>query len=307
MTKLVGVKPKLVKIVVPYYQQLRAPAITLFEQLQAFDLPGYNIVWRRRAATVIHAARSEEALNLDAVPFDFLFFIDDDLGGRTREMWETHKVEHAGKTIELPMMLAYMKRILDHDLNICGASYHTKEPPYRPLVSKVVGEKDGQEITQTWLDYPDDGVDEVASLPGGFLCIKHSVLNTMADEFERRRRVVADFARLSKQAKDKIPSWMLPYLSIVKPALHPPFYVDYQWNPLMKKFDHVLEDVFFCQYARELGFKLYCDFSVKLGHQTEIFIREEHFKENFFEESLKIQQDGLREHGLLKEEKETVK
>jgi hypothetical protein len=111
-----------------------------------------------------------------------------------------------------------MMRLLAHDVDIVGAAYRKRLPPYDLLGEQI----DPKVATQR------EGLTEMARLPTGCLLIKNSVL--MDFNFQRPW-----FREVYQEGTD--------------------------WNSLG-------EDNYFCDRARELGYKVWCDvkLSMDIGH-----------------------------------------
>ena len=226
--------------------------------------------------------------------YDYVFFIDDDLGGEEEEMWSMETVRFEGKEIRLPIVIKYMKQILDHDLNICGGLYCKRTPPYLPLVTRVVSTIDGEDFTESWVDHPKKGLHEVATVPTGFLAIKKKVFDRFKQEFAWKQRIVDRYKKERATGEYRPPGWLDEYLEICTAQLLPPFWVEYYYNQFDKEWGCRGEDVFFCREAKKLGFKVHCDFAVQLPHMTTSFIRPDIFAEKYKDHMLKAQEALLK-------------
>lgn len=268
-------KYPIVRVCIPYYDGLPEPAVMLNEQLIQWGIPGYDVHVHKQQSTIIQFARNE-MVEEDGAPYEYIFFVDSDVGF-------SNQILKQPTPNGLPIMIDFMKRILDHKLNICGGVYPKRKPPHEPTVYRHIGGT----TFQTILDFPDEGVEEVGGLATGFLCIKKEV-------FVRMRKHLLDVEKKTKAA-DKamvaltkllhdLPPDMPRYNNIMDkfdilkkgyehmdPALYPPFWLKYINDPFQKRWRFMGEDLFFCMYARQLGFKIYCDFSVQLGHQSIYF------------------------------------
>lgn len=253
----------------PYYRALREPGQILADQLQQFGIPGYQVGIKRQQGTIIHFTRS--SMVEEGSKFDFTFFVDDDIGGPMADMWQMFDVRVDGHGYEVPLMIKYLKQILDHDLNICGGVYPQRASPYLPTITKAIGFKDGREVRRLWIDQGMTGVKEVATCATGFLCIKQKVIDALADEFARRQQVVHRFNQQRALNSERFPDWLDEYLEIARPEITPPFWVGFERDPVTAQYTYLGEDVWFCLRARELGFKVYADFDVQLGHMSTVF------------------------------------
>src|SRR3989304_9429554 len=98
---LVGSKPKVVKVAMPFYNGLRMPGQMLLEQLQRFGIPGYELFVTRTESTIIPFTRCDMIDTPPGIPYDFLFFVDDDIGGCESDMWEIVTARVDGQEIRL--------------------------------------------------------------------------------------------------------------------------------------------------------------------------------------------------------------
>ena len=288
-----GGRQKVVKVCLPYHGQLRGCGITLLAQLQEYGIPGYQSVVLRRPGTIIPFLRNDMVEQPPELAYDYLFFVDDDIGGTEQEMRRPIKCSADGQPIHLPMMIAWMKQILDYDLNICGGFYCNRRMPYVPLVSRSAGHLLGEEIVQPWLDHPTEGVHQVATIPTGFMAVKRTVFDVFKKEFAYRQKVIDRYKKERAESSGKLPKWLEEYLSLSEPKLYPPFWVDYRYNQLDQSWKCVGEDVYFCRESRRLGFKVYCDFSIQLPHETQSFVRPKEAATIYRGDLLKIQQEHL--------------
>jgi hypothetical protein len=272
--------------------------MTLLTQLQEYGLPGYQVVVLRRPGTIIPFLRNDMVEQPAELNYDYLFFVDDDLGGSEQEMRQQVECAVDGQSVRLPVMIAWMKQILDYNLYVCGGLYCNRRMPYVPLVSRSAGSYHGDEILQPWLDHPNAGVHEVATVPTGFMAVKRDVFDVFRKDFAYRQKLIDRYKKERARSIDQIPRWLDEYLSVASVDLYPPFWVDYRYNEVDSSWKYVGEDVYFCREARRLGFKIYCDFSIQLPHETESFVRPKDAVAMYGGELLKVQQERLEELNL---------
>jgi hypothetical protein len=233
-------------------------------------------------------------------------FIDDDVGHHPQTMAEMRAVRtRSGALLDVPLMLYQMKTILDHDLNICAGYYCARRPPHRPLVFRKV-EKDGHVMWTHINEPPKSGVEEVDAVATGFLCIKREVFQRMQEEFDRRLKITEKYREWwnkeqSQELKTALPADVSDYLTVCKPDLHPPFWMDYVYDPFHEQWKPIGEDIYFCREAQKLGFKIYVDFSVELGHKSDIMITPAHYRHSYQEDAIEAEKSFLRKMGLVEE------
>jgi glycosyltransferase involved in cell wall biosynthesis len=286
----------LVVVGMPFYKSIPHPNILLRAHLQSTGIPGYRTVIRDLPSTIIVMARNDALEEIVGHRWDYLFFIDDDIGFPAAEMYEQTLVKGAdGKDYQVSKVVALMKRILDNNLNICGGLYCQRGAPHMPLAFKKYT-KDGAE-TYVWIvEPPTDGIEEVDAVATGFLCFKREVIDSFkqreAERIELRRRYL-DW-RQGAEADGTyrtLPAVLRDYLDISRADITPPFWIDYNYDPVKGTWSHVGEDIYFCREAQKLGYKIHVDWGVQLGHQRESFITPNGYRHAFMDEAKKKQQE----------------
>jgi glycosyltransferase involved in cell wall biosynthesis len=291
-SKIVRIQPRelpLVVVALPFYKSIPHPNIMLREQIQSTGIPGYRVVIRDLPSTIIVMARNDALEDITGHKWDFLFFIDDDIGFPAAEMYEHEFVIGAdGKQYQVSKMVAMMKRILDHDLNICAGLYCQRGAPHMPLAFKKFA-KNGEE-TYSWIvDPPQTGVEEVDAVATGFLCFKRRVIEDFkareATRIEFRRRYL-EWRKGAGEAFSALPAVLRDYLDNSRADITPPFWIDYNYDPAKEKWSHVGEDIYFCREAQKIGYKIYIDWSVQLGHMRESFITPDGYRHAFKDQAV---------------------
>jgi len=279
-----------VRVCIPFYEGLPPPAVQLNEQLTHSGLPGYNVVIAKKQGTIIQFARNE----LLEGEWDYAFFVDDDVGFSQLEMMRRVVVDSPdGKRYELPIMLAYLKTILDHRLKICAGYYCGRHSPHLPLVYKEVlfrGEKAYRHILMP----PETGLGEVDGVGTGFMCIHRTVLDMFKSRFKEREEITRRY-KVWRDAnlRPGLPREVADYLQACKPDLFPPFWTDHVHDPYRAEWMSVGEDLYFCREARKLGFKIYVDWSIQVGHQTTIFITPAKYRHAYMDEAVAHEKEFL--------------
>ena len=286
----------IVKICIPYYESLPSEMMELCQQIIMGGIPGYRAALWHKQGTIIQFMRNEAIYDTPELDWDFLFFIDDDLGFQSEAFREKVIVDDAGKKYEVYYMVSLIKQILDHDLNICGGYYCQRNNPYLPLVfKKLYPDLPGG----PWVNIvrpPDKGVIEVDGLATGFLCIKREVF----DAFESRRlenlKIAAKFEKWRKN--NPICPEIEEYLNICKPMIDSPFRTDNIYDPSKDKWVDIGEDMYFCGEAQKLGYKIYCDFSVQLGHMVKKYQTPAQYKHAFMQDQIEGHLEWAEKTGI---------
>jgi len=291
-------KPK-VKICIPYYESLCPQIVELGEQLITGGIPGYDAALWRKEGTIIQFLRNQAIDDTPELDWDFLFFIDDDIGFPIEDFRKTTIVWHDGKQYEIYYMVALIKQILDHNLNICGGYYTARANPYLPLVYKRL---DPNLLEGPWIQIlkpPDKGMVEVDAIATGFLCIKRNVFEAFEQRRQKTIKIRDEFEKWKAENLDKIPPEVQKYLSVCKPEINSPFWIDSIYDPTNQKWVDVGEDIYFCREAQKLGFKIYCDFSVGLGHLTHKYQTPEAYKHAFMADQVNTHLQWAKEQGRV--------
>jgi len=166
-------------------------------------LSGINVVPASVQQAYINESRNQLARMAIGSHCEYLFMMDDDM-------------------MAPPDCLI---RLVEYNLDIVGAIYNMRAPPYHTLGENIDGSS----------DFIHNGIMEMAYIPTGCILIKTKIFKKM-----------------------KPPWFQLEWKGIYKTETNP---------------DGLLgEDVGFCYKARELGYKVHCDFDlsyqvVHLGEQ----------------------------------------
>lgn len=292
MGKLVSLHPPrrpIVKVCIPYYDSLPQQMIEFRDMLLNGGIPGYQIMLDTQEGALIHFLRNEFVTDTPELKWDFLFFLDDDMGFPTEQFRSKTIIDFEGKKLGLPTMLEMMKRILDHNLNICGGLYCQRGAPYLPQAFKLTFPDRPEGPWTNILNPPDEGVLEVDAIGTGFLCIKREVFDAFALDHENRTAVKSQYDELVKNnpsAIESLPIEVKQYLEICHPQISPPFWFAEIWDPTRETWGNVGEDIYFCREAKRLGFKIYCDFSVQVGHLTKQYRTPAQYKYAFMKDQL---------------------
>ncbi|RJX21809.1 MAG: hypothetical protein C4570_02045 [Ammonifex sp.] len=277
--------PPRVKVCIPYYESLPEPAVMLNEHLIRSGIPGYLVILSKRQTAIITFSRNELADANDGFDYDYIFFVDSDVGYSEEEMNRPVQLNFDGRKIVVAKIIAQMKQILDHGLNICGGFYCSRKAPYAPMVFKKNPADPMGYVSIA--DFPDSGVHEIDAIGTGFLCIKRPVIEAFHSR-ARERLAMAENARKAVQLigealegqpeKKQHLSRIAEYIETANPGAYPPFWLDAFYQPEKRAWRNVGEDIYFCREAQKMGYKLYCDFQIQLGHMTTRFIKPEIYK-----------------------------
>ena len=272
-----------VKVAIPYFRNVGQTACILMHQLATFGLPGYDVHVDARPGCFIHLTRTEMVSRDD---FDYIFFFDDDMGFSTDAMHEMVEVEVGKNKFSVPIIIAYMKQILDHKKEICGGVYVNRTAPFAPQVYK----KDDGGRYVSILDIPKKGLEEVDAIATGFLCIKQEVFHRMMEDFTEKVQLDKRYKYwLEKKPEEyeALPDQVKDYLKIARSTLYPPFWLDNIWDETKKCFTPVGEDIYFCREAARLGFKIFADYGVRVGHESSMYVTAETYETNYKAEAIR--------------------
>lgn len=290
-----------VKVCIPYYQGIPSRMVQLIQHLSAHEIPGYNTALIMKQTTLIHFARNEMVDEPPDQDWDFLFFLDSDMGFESATFNQPVEVWERGKKFIVPYMISLMKRLLDLRLNIVGGLYCQRSAPHLPLVFKKAKKGDPYSANMNWVNLPDGGVHEVDAVATGFLCIHKSVFKAFAERQKERREALRLFQNWkTPEGIAQLPREIQDYLSICKPDIAPPFWCDY-WHEELTGVDHkVGEDVYFCAEAQKLGFKIYCDIGVAVGHESQVYVTPDHYRNTYMDDMVARHQKWTEKTGADK-------
>jgi hypothetical protein len=257
----------------------------LIEQLQAIGIPGYRTIMRKNNSTVIVLTRNDMIVDAPNINYDFLFFIDDDVGFPLDEMNTMYEVEGPNdRIIAVPKMIYLIKRILDHNKDICAGYYCGRSRPHLPMVFKF--DRGSDTLYEHILEPPESGLHEVDSVATGFLCIKKKVFEKFREQFETRVKAGRQFEQWKEaNGLKKLPKPVREYIEASRLNIFQPFWLDYVYDPFYDQWRHMGEDTFFCREAKRLGFKIWVDFDVNVGHQYERFITADQYRYAYMNEA----------------------
>lgn len=285
-----------VVVCMPYYHDMPKSGMIIGEQLASYGVPGYRTYIVRSQATIIEFARNEMIGEAVKDKADFLFFLDADLG------YNAETLSYVDKEHPIPMVPTMMAQILDHNLDICGGMYVTRKPPHPPNVFNYIEGVGYPPI----LDPPMEGVHEVDGIATGFLAIKMSVFDAFWKRNEEREKRWSQFQgsiNFLKNKLDSLPSNTRAHVEkiiecyetkAIDHSVRPPFWVNYHKHKYTNDWRMQGEDVFFCHQARELGFKVHCDFSIQIGHESSFYITPEQYVHAYKDEYIVKTRDVLR-------------
>jgi hypothetical protein len=196
------------------------PGMILNEQLIYYGIPGYNIHIFKQQSTIIEFARNDLVNVEPDLDYDFVFFIDADIG------FDKDTMTILGID-GIPIMIKKMKQILDHDLFICGGYYTMRAPPHLP---NVLAHLEG-DVYSPILKPPSEGVYEVGALATGFLCIKKVVFDKFKAKNQEIRqkidngklamsnikKIAGEDEKLLILSKKSMFTWAKIYIFVTKP------------------------------------------------------------------------------------------
>lgn len=299
LRKVAGDRRPRVKICIPFYDSVALPAIRFTEHLQTFGIPGYRPILAKKPSTIIQFARNEMVEEPKGMEWDYIFFLDDDVGFEQEDMNTMVEVSDGLERVQLPLVLAYMKAILDHRMPICAGYYCARGGDNLPLVFQEIHAND-KYVWRNILEPPEEGVYEVDAVATGFLCIKKSVFDAFEDDLNRKQAVVNKFRAWRKDNPDfDMPKPLREFLDISKPTVYPPFWLDYIEDPWDDKFNKVGEDIYFCREAKRLGFRIAVDFSIRLGHESKRFVTPDDYLAEIKDRVVPLQNKFMEDRGVV--------
>ena len=215
----------------------------LFQMQNALGPKGYQFAYTEVDMASIAKARNMSVQACVDGNFDYVHFLDDD--------------------VILPENVA---QLYDTDADVISGLYFARQWPHTPqMYTKADAEKHPEQAGKYWpvLEY-NPGIMEVDAAGAGCLLIKVSVLRRMREVWEKKLVEVADF--VSEHRND-----MPGYFAAMGMKL----------SPWFEFTDERGEDFYFCERAREAGYRVLVDTNVKCGHLTWLKLTEEHYKELF--------------------------
>jgi len=278
-----------VKIAVPFYDSLPETFTMFAENMVYCGIPGYHVVLTKKHSTIIQFARNELMREPEGLEWDYLFFLDDDLGFTHKQLCTRVPVSHPdGRVEEIPLMNALMKRILDNGKLICAGWYCQRGGDHLPLVFDEY-RSDGEIMYLHRLDPPKDGLESVGAVATGFLCIHRDVIRAFDRQRDERIVINKRFKAWREQNPDyALPAELRDYIDrCAKPDIRPPFWLDETFDATKQQWQAVGEDVFFCREAKKLGFEIWVDWSCWLGHEMKMFMTPDLYRANNMPDMLK--------------------
>lgn len=185
---------------------------------------------------------------------DFIHFVDDDVLVPPNTHW-----------------------LYQHNADIVSGLYMARQSPHTPqMYTKAV---ESENAGKYWpvLDYPEGWIGEVDAAGAGCLLVKSTVFKALQEHWDKQRRMCADWIVGDRCYTDD----SLKYFSNLGMRLSP-------WFEFL---DAVGEDFYFCERAREAGFRVLVDTRVKCEHLTWVPVGEAHYKD-------------ARERGLIRSTKD---
>jgi predicted O-methyltransferase YrrM len=143
-------------------------------------------------------------------------------------------------------------RLMDRDKDIIGGLYFRKTPPHEPLAFSM----DEGGSFRTIYEWPTDSIFQVSGVATGFMLIKKKVIDAFTPEVVKTMGSPFDMAR----------------------------------HPVTHKEEG--EDLSFCRRALKLGFEIWCDPTIPLGHLGKLVYTKSHY-------------DHYREFNAWQEKKQT--
>jgi hypothetical protein len=299
-----GIKPHdlpIVKVVVPYYNDIPVKMVQLIQMIHMTGIPGYHVFLAHKGTTIIPFGRSECIDEPEGVPYDYLLSVDSDMGLEGEEFRKTVAVLDMakGKMVQVIQPIAMMKQLLDHRVDIVGGICVQRGKPHMPCVFKYVNNDEQGTTWTNWVNCPVSGMHEVDAIGTAFLCVHKRVFEAFKERNVQRHEAFKRYRQwLRLHTFDDLPAEVAEYLQNSRIDIAPPFWVDYLWDSINAKWGKTGEDIYFCHEAKKLGFKVYCDFDVKIGHQSSMFVTIDHFRYAYQEEQIKDHTKWAAEHGI---------
>ena len=151
--------------------------------------------------------------------------------------------------------------LYEHDADIMSGLYMTRQSPHTPQMYRQATEDEYKGKYWPIMDWPVDWVGEVDATGAGCLLVKTGVFRTLHKLWDDKRRACAD--QLADQGDS------VKYFANVGMRLSP-------WFEFL---DVLGEDFYFCERAREAGFRVLVDTRVSCEHLSLIPVSEAHFKD----------------------------
>lgn len=142
-------------------------------------------------------------------------------------------------------------QLLDHRLDICSGLAVGRKAPHLPCVYQE--SPDDPTVFDPIIDPPKEGVHEVDAVGAAFLAISRHVLNRLKEHEKETNEPIFWY----RARRDK--------------------------NGVLRR---IGEDMLFCLKARELGFKIHCDFGIHIGHESNIYVEPGHYFGSYQEKVL---------------------
>ena len=291
-------KAPIVKICVPYYNNVPIEMMEIWEHLHMKGIPGYKVMLTRQVSTIITFARNQLVEEPPQLPWDFVFFIDDDMGFEEQLRRSMVVVEHEGVEYKVPYMVGEFKKILDHNKDICGGWYCQRSDPHAPLVFDLMDENNQEGPWVHCFYTPNEGLQKVDALATGFLCIKRTVFDAFKERWGQRLNIRDNYLDWLKANDLKsLPFPVREYLEkCARADMFEPFWIDRIYDRTQDKWLNVGEDIFFCREARKMGFDIWVDWSVMVGHLTRLYFHPETYREAYMPRAIEHHLEWCRKN-----------
>jgi len=205
---------------------------------------------------LVGKARNELVKISNSVKADVMWFIDDDVLISS----------DAGKLVDEALQLG-----------IVGGLYCNRRPPYTPQAYRRATEPEYAGTNQLYwpiLDYP-EGLMVVDALGAGCLAIRADVFRKMeevqAEALEQRSRDMKSLTSILSMLDDSPRHQALKIVQNLSNHVR-------RLSPWFEFLDEKGEDLYFCEQARDAGFAIWWDTTVKCMHLGYTPITEANFK-----------------------------
>ena len=151
------------------------------------------------------------------------------------------------------------------DADVVSGLYMTRQFPHTPQMYTQATSPEHAGKYYPVLEYPEGWVGEVDAVGAGCLLVRAEVFRKVLELWDARRRLCAEWLTGVKCYTDDT----VKYFASLGMRL----------SPWFEFIDVLGEDFYFCERAREAGFRVIVDTRVKCDHLAWVPIREEHFIE----------------------------
>jgi hypothetical protein len=225
-----------VAICIPTHKKAENETTTALEKMIPEARNHANIVMRPGiASSVVHWVRNQLLATLykEKVAFDYVLFMDDDM-------------------VPQPNALSVL---LDRKVDVIGAVCTVRQDPPLPNVRHFNPET----FTFHTADIDRPGTWKVGAVGTGFMLISRAAIEavgeyTLAQEYAKKYLGMSDEVAMQRQLVERERA----------SKDHNKFWFEFLKHP--KGEGEIGEDVSFCFKARECGFEIYADSTIKVGH-----------------------------------------